>query len=111
MQTTTIQNPSLSSSLATSVQTLVATPAASSALIVSALTFCNKSGSPVTVTCSIYNGTSDFYLAYNAPVAVGDTLVLGGENLKITLTNGFSIRGFASATASVDFTASSVLFT
>jgi hypothetical protein len=111
MQTTNIQNPSLLSSLSTAVQTLVATPAPASGLIVSALTFCNKSSANVTVTCSIYNGTTDFYLAYNAPVAIGDTLVLGGDVLKVMLTNGFSIRGYASAINSVDFTASSVLFT
>lgn len=111
MQTTNIQNPALVSSVGTSIVQLVAAPAGGTGRIVSALTFANKSGAEITVQCSIFNGATDFFLAFNARIGVGDTLVLGGGNLKVQLTNGFSIRGLCNTAAACDFTASYTDFT
>lgn len=111
MQTSQIQAPSLTSSLGTSVATILAGPPASTYTAVSAITFCNKSGATCWVSCSVYNGTTDVYLAYQTPVLAGDTLVLGGVNLKVLLSNGFSLRALAQTAAAIDVTVSSVQFT
>src|SRR5580693_1567185 len=92
MQTTTIQPPTLTPSLPTSITQILATPAGGTGRIVSGITFANKSAGAITVQCSIFNVATDVWLAFNAPIAVGDTLALGGENLKVMLTNGFSLR-------------------
>ncbi len=63
---------------------------------------CNTSGAAVTVQVTVFDGANDTNLAFNAPVAIGDTLVLGGENLKIMLVSGWSIRVKSSAVTSVD---------
>jgi hypothetical protein len=109
MQTITIQNPSLTSSLGTTVTTIL--PAPASAAIVSAITFCNKSAGTVTVQCSVYNGSTDTYLVYNAPIAVGDTLVLGGGNLKVQLGSSTSLRALCNTASAVDVTVSYSTFT
>jgi hypothetical protein len=110
MQTSQIQSPSLTSSLATTVTSILAGPPASTWTAVSAITFCNKSGASCWVTCSIYNGTTDFYLAWQTPILPNDTLVLGGVNLKVLLANGFSLRALAQTAAAIDVTVSSVQF-
>jgi hypothetical protein len=111
MQTTNIQNPALTSNLPTSITQVVATPSASTGRIVSSISFCNKSGGAVTVQVSLYNGTTDFYLAFNAIIAQGDTLVLGGGNLKLLLTNGFSLRALCNTSNAVDVIACYTDFT
>ena len=110
MQTTTIQNPALISGLPITITALTPAVPASSGFIVSAITFANKTATPCTVTVSIYNGTTDFYIAFATPLAANDTLVLGGDLLKVLLTTGFSIRALASIAATVDAHASYVLF-
>jgi hypothetical protein len=111
MQTTAIQPPSLTASLPTSITQILATPAASTGFIVSGVTFANKTGATVTVTFTLFNGTTDFNIAFQAPVAAGDTLVFGGENLKFMLTNGFSLRALCNTATAVDVTVSYVSFT
>jgi hypothetical protein len=111
MQTTTIQNPALTQNLPTSITQIVPTPAAATGRIISALTFCNKTASAVTVQVSVYNGTTDFFIVYNQTIAPLDTLVLGGGNLKQLLTNGFSMRALCNTSNAVDVTASYTDFT
>lgn len=110
MQVTTLLNPALLNNVPTSITALTGVIPASTAWIISALTFCNKVGVAVTVTVTIFNGTTDTNIAFNAPIAVGDTLVLGGENLKIIIGTGYSIRCLCSASNSVDASASVAQF-
>jgi hypothetical protein len=111
MQTTNIQNPALTTNLPTSITQVIPTPAASTGRIVSCISFANKSGGNVTVQVTVYNGTTDFYVAFNTVIAAGDTLVLGGGNLKITLTNGFSMRALCNTSSAVDVVACYTDFT
>jgi hypothetical protein len=111
MQTATIQNPSLTSSLGTSVSTILASPPASTYAAVSSVSFCNKSGGQITVQCSLYNGTTDFYIAFNSPIAVGDTLVFGGEAMKFLLANGFSLRALCNTASACDVVVTYTYFT
>lgn len=104
MQTTAIQNPSLTQNLPTAITTILATPAASAAFIVSGLTFCNKTASPVTVNVSVYNGTTDTYLAYGQTIDANDTMAFGGDYFKAQITNGFSLRALCSVANAVDVT-------
>jgi hypothetical protein len=111
MQTTSIQNPSLTQNLSTSIATILATPPSATGSIVSGVTFANKSGGTVTIQFSVFNGTTDFYVAFNAPIAAGDSLVFGGENLKLMLTNGFSLRALCNTASAVDVTVHYANFT
>jgi hypothetical protein len=106
MQTSQILSPQLTSNLPTTITTILTAPTGSNYLVVTAITFANKTGSPVTVQCSIYNGTTDVYLVYNAVVGTGDTLVLGGQNLKVTLGAGYSLRALAGTASAIDVTVS-----
>mgnify|MGYP001616043135 CR=1 FL=1 len=54
------------------------------------------------VTVTVFDGANDTNLAFAAPVAAGDSLVMGGEWFKFTLVAGWSIRVKSSAAASVD---------
>lgn len=77
-------------------------PAAGVSAIVSSLTVCNTNTSVVNVKVSLFDGTNDTYVAFNAPVAVGDTLMIGGADAKFTLLNGWSIRVLSTIATSVD---------
>lgn len=111
MQTTSIQNPSLTQNLGTSISTILATPPASTGSIVAGVTFANKTGATVTVQFSVFNGTTDFFIAFNAPIAAGDSLVFGGGTLKFLLTNGFSLRALCNTPSAVDVTVHYTNFT
>lgn len=110
MQSVTIVSPKVSRSIGTAFVQVGAYSPASSA-IVACIIVANTSGAAVTVTVTVFDGTNDTNLAFNAPVAVGDSLVLGGENLKIMLVTGWSIRVKSSAATSVDATLSVTEFT
>jgi hypothetical protein len=104
MQSVAIQAPSLTTNLPTSVTQILAAPAGSAGFIVTAVTFANKSAGNVTVQCSVFNGTTDFYLVFNASIAPGDTLVLGGGNLKLQTLIGYSLRALCNTASAVDVT-------
>jgi hypothetical protein len=111
MQSTAIQNPSLTQNLPTTVTTILATPASPSAYIAHAITFCNKLSTAVTVTCSIYNGTIDVYIVFAQTIAGNDTMALGGDFFKEAITNGFSIRALCNTVSAVDVVVSYTQFT
>jgi len=105
MQTSTIQAPQCFV-MPTTLGTIFTTPTNSA--IISAITVANVSGAAITVSISLYNGSTDYYIAYNAPIAVGDTLEIGGNVAKLMLTNGWLLRGIASAANAAHVTISSL---
>jgi hypothetical protein len=103
MQTATIIGIVGTANLATSLASIGAyTVPASTGAVISHLFVANTSGSAITATVVATNGTVTVNLAKNAPIAVGDTLVIVAENAKITLATGWSIQASASAAASAD---------
>jgi hypothetical protein len=103
MQTATIIGIEATSGLTTSLANIgnYVVPVSTSAVI-SHLFVANKSGSPITASVYVYNGSTGYYLAYQAPIAVNDTLNLLGENGKITLATGWSIQASASSASVAD---------
>jgi hypothetical protein len=109
MQTTTLTGIQAISGVPTTITTLYAASAAST---ISHLMLANKSGASVTVNVTLYNGTTDYYLAYQYTIAVGDTLnVLGESGSRLVLAAGWSIRVLASAGSAVDATCSVTTYT
>jgi hypothetical protein len=101
--------PVLVSNLGNTVQSLLAGPG-SGGYILTAVTFCNKTAAAMQVNCSIYNGTTDVYIANNQTIAPYDTLSFGGEQLKMFLTSGLTLRAFASAASGMDATVHAMQF-
>lgn len=101
MQSTTIVAPKVTRAQGVSLAAIGAYSPASSA-IVSSLVLANITGSPITVTCTLFDGTNDTRLVLNAPVAVGDSLMVGGADAKFTLVAGWSIRAAASVASGID---------
>lgn len=63
----------------------------------------NKDGSSsADATISVYNGSTDFYLAYTIAVPADTTLIVLGKDAPIYLEEGQSIRGGASANGDLD---------
>ena len=112
MQTTTIIAPQVSQAVGTSPTAIGGyTPPGASGAIVSSIVVANISGGGILVTVDLFNGSDATRLASGTPVAVGDSLVLGGENLKILLVNGWNIRVTSSVAASADASMSVTQFT
>lgn len=101
MQSVTIVSPKVSRSIGTSFTAVGAYSPAGSAMV-SGLTVANTSGAAINVTVTVYDGTNDTNIAFGTPVAVGDTLVVGGDWFKFSLVAGWSIRVKSSAAASCD---------
>ena len=83
---------------------LLANAASSNKLLkVNSIIVANKDGSSsADVTVSVYNGSTDFYLAYTVPVPNDATLIVLGKDAPIYLEEGQSIRGGASANGDLD---------
>lgn len=111
MQTTTIIAPQVSRAVGTGATAIGGyTPPGAAAAIVSSIVAANITGGSILVTVDLFDGTNATRLALNAPVAAGDSLILGGENLKVTLVNGWNIRVTSNTAASVDASMSVVQF-
>lgn len=110
MQSVTNVSPKVSRSIGTAFTQVGAYSPASSA-IVAGIIVANTSGAAVNITVTVFDGTNDTNLAFATPVAVGDSLVLGGENFKLILVAGWSVRVKSSAATSVDATMSVAEFT
>src|SRR6267142_3420142 len=103
MQSTTIVAPKVSRNIGTAFTQIGAySPAASTGAIVTGIIVANISAAAVNVTVTLFDGANDTNLAFATPVAIGDSLVVGGEWFKATLVNGWSIRVKSSAATSVD---------
>jgi hypothetical protein len=110
MQSTTLVAPKVSRGVGTAATQIGGYSPASSA-IVAGIIVANTSGAGVSVTVTVFDGANDTNLAFATPVAVGDSLVLGGENFKLVIVAGWSVRVKSSAAASVDATMSVAEFT
>lgn len=98
MQTATLPVPKVSRAIAAAVvQVGGYTPAASTSAVITGLAVTNTSGTLRTVKVSLYDGANDTYLAFNAQIGVGDTLIVGGDGARFTLITGWSIRVIADA--------------
>ena len=63
----------------------------------------NKDGSNTAdATISVYDGSTDYYLASTIPVPADSTLIVLGKDSPIYLEEGQSIRGGASAESDLD---------
>lgn len=103
MQTTTIVAPKVSRAVGTAFTQLGGySPAGSIGAIVSSLVCANLTAGLILVTVTLFDGTNDTSLAFSAPVAVGDSIMVGGADAKFTLVNGWSIRVKSNVAASVD---------
>jgi hypothetical protein len=112
MQVTTIIAPAVLRNVPTGALTaLTGAIPASTGWIVSGLTFANKTGATVTVSVTVYDGTNDTYLGSTLPIAANDTVIFGGENWKLSLPTGWSIRCICNTASAVDAVASVVQFT
>ena len=66
------------------------------------LSVANTSANQVTVDVALYNGTTDFFILKNVPIAAGASVLPIGGGQKVVLVAGDSIRIDSSAAASVD---------
>lgn len=110
MQSATILGPQCSSGVGTAPTAVGGyTPASSSIYAtVTELSVANTTASLISVGVSLYNGSTDYFLAKNAPVGAGDSFYFPRP---ITLTNGWNVRVVSSAATSCDATMSVVQFT
>lgn len=112
LQTTTIIAPQVSRAVGTAPVAIGGyTPPGASGAIVSSIIACNISAGGILVTVDLFDGTNATRLAFGTPVGVGDSLVLGGENLKVLLVNGWNVRVTSSVAASVDASMAVTQFT
>ena len=112
MQTTTIIAPQVSQAVGTSATAIGGySPPASSGAIVSSIVLANITGSTITATVDLYNGSVATRLVVNAPIAANDCLVLGGSTVKILLVTGWSIRVTSNTASSIDASMSVTQFT
>lgn len=103
MQSTTIVSPKVSRAVGTALTAIGAyTPAGATGAIVMGVSVCNISGAAITVQVTVFDGANDTSICFNAPVAIGDTLVLGSNEFRGALVNGWNIRVKSSAAASID---------
>lgn len=101
MQVATIVAPQVSAGIGTTLTAVGGyTPPASTGYLISSLTVANTSAGSINVTVTIYNGTTDYNLAFQTPLGVGDTLML--PDLRLVLVNGWNIRVKSSVAASCD---------
>ena len=66
------------------------------------LTVSNRTTSAVKVDITYHNGSTDFYIVKDAPVASGGALTPIGGDQKIVLTTGDSIKVKSNTASSVD---------
>lgn len=110
MQTATIIGPQCSSGVGVTPNIIggYSPPSSSTYAVATEVSVANTSTAAITVGVSLYNGSTDYFLAKNAPVAIGDSFYFPRP---ITLTNGWSVRVLSSAAASADSTMSVVQYT
>jgi len=82
---------------------------ASTGAVITQLFAANTSGAAVSVSVYVSNGTTNYALCVNAPVAVGDTLDVLGAN-KLTLAAGWYVASSCSAATSATLTMSVTQF-
>lgn len=105
MQTTTIVAPKVSRAIGTAATSVGAySPAGAIGAIISGLVVANTSAGQILVTVTVFDGTNSTNLCFQTPVAIGDSLPLGGSEFKMNLVNGWFIQVKSSVAASCDAT-------
>lgn len=75
---------------------------ASTQAIVIGLSLCNVSAAAITVSASLYDGTNEYFLLSAAPLAPGQSVIVGGGEQKVVMITNDRIRVTSSAATSVD---------
>ena len=103
MQTATLLGPQCSSAIGTTLTAIGGYTPASSSLyaVVTELTVANRTTSNITIAMSLFNGSTDYYFFYNAPLNGNDTIFVPG---KFTLTNGWYVRANCTVASGIDVT-------
>jgi hypothetical protein len=78
------------------------TVGSSTKTVVVGLVLANVSGSSINVDATVNDGTNDYYMIKNAPVAAGGSLVVVGGDQKIVLNTSDSIKVKSDTASSLD---------
>ena len=78
------------------------TVGASTKTVVVGLTLSNVSGSSILVDATVNDGSNDYYIIKNAPIAAGGSLVVVGGDQKIVLNTSDSIKVKSDTASSLD---------
>lgn len=78
------------------------TVGASTKTVVVGLVLANVSGSSINVDATVNDGTNDYYMIKNAPIAAGGSLVVVGGDQKIVLNTSDSIKVKSDTASSLD---------
>lgn len=78
------------------------TVGSSTKTVVVGLTLSNVSGSSILVDATVNDGSNDYYIIKNAPIAAGGSLVVVGGDQKIVLNTSDSIKVKSDTASSLD---------
>ena len=78
------------------------TVGSSTKTVVVGLVLANVSGSSINVDATVNDGTNDYYMIKNAPIAAGGSLVVVGGDQKIVLNTSDSIKVKSDTAFSLD---------
>jgi hypothetical protein len=112
MQTTTLSGIQATQNVPAALTAIGGFVAPAGGATVSHLMVANTTASTtITVSVTVYNGTTDYYLAKNYSLSAGDTLnVLGESGSRLVLASGWSVRVIASLANDCDATMSVVTY-
>lgn len=86
--------------------TTVYTGVAATQSVCVGLTVANTTGATVLVDVALTNTATDYYIVKSAPVLTGGTLVVVGQDSKLVILNGDTLRVKSDTATSVDAIAS-----
>jgi len=78
------------------------TVGSSTKTVVVGLVLANVSGSAISVDATVNDGSNDYYMIKNAPIAAGGSLVVVGGDQKIVLNTSDSIKVKSDTASSLD---------
>jgi hypothetical protein len=78
------------------------TVGSSTKTVIVGLTLANVSGSSINVDATVNDGSNDYYIIKNAPIAAGGSLVVVGGDQKIVLNTSDSIKVKSDTASSLD---------
>jgi hypothetical protein len=96
-------NRKLSRNVGTSLTSVGSyTVGSSTKTVIVGLTLANVSGSSINVDATVNDGTNDYYIIKNAPIAAGGSLVVVGGDQKIVLNTSDSVKVKSDTASSLD---------
>lgn len=101
MQTATIIGPKCSAAISTTPVAIGGYSPATSLIyaVVNGIYVANRQNVTLNATVTLWNGSTDYFLAFGTPVAPGDSLYIPG---KVELVNGWSVRAYCNVVAGFD---------